>query len=50
MITVEVKKEIIGNMNEVCKWLKLQDFIRSLCLHLVCRGGREKGEGIPHFK
>ena len=31
-------------MNEVCKWPKLQDFIRSPRLHLVCRGGGEKAE------
>ena len=39
MIMVEVKKEIIEKMNEVCEWPKLQEFIRCLRLHLLCRGG-----------
>ena len=49
MITVEVKKEITEKFEELYEWLKLQDFMKSLLLDLIRRGGREKGEGIPHF-
>ena len=43
-VKLEIKKEIVKNMNKVGKWPKLQNFIRSLHLHLICRGGREKNE------
>ena len=46
----KLRRKSLRSMNEVCEWLKLQDFIRSLYLHLIYKGGEEKGRGTPHFK
>ena len=49
-ITVEVEKETTEKYLRVFEWPKLHDFVISLHVHLICRGGEGKGGGNPDFK